>query len=540
MTYIVRRLLSAGQPVRVENLQEELYVNTSNYIQQEMQAVRILLRKYNLSLQMIPKYGFRVEGDYFNKLLCIVKMYHYFSDTEMREFDIAPFFQLFVPQFGTREQIKIIICQCLCGTRIVFSDIALEKFMMFYILLCNKHVTESHKSRVIQMMDFDYRCTDEYGLVLSIDKRMKEKFPRYDSGNQVLIEFMTYMAVMNTDLYRFKDCTEEKYGSLIPLSKEICGFIISEFESVFKVQMTSETVKKDLLKVMIPISMKIKLGISDDLDLFFYNQQSNKPIITGFIDMISSVLKEFFQYELSDREKNLILNVLYEFINGIELSHKKLKIALIAINGRLSTQQLKFCMRKGYASFIEKIETKVLYELERQDVWDYDYYFCPAYGKNMDIPYRPIYFFEEGITEEEYDRKLDMIFVSAYNYDGLLPPLHYIPIEDIYKIQAFPVQRYLYKSAVYMDTLIGKNHSIALYVCFDSGAESIDVFYFDNEGMDINGITQYICMNLNVHGNSQKVKMILNFISKLADKPERLSQYCREQETSISRFFQRF
>ena len=67
MTYIVRRLLSAGQPVRVENLQEELYVNTSNYIQQEMQAVRILLRKYNLSLQMIPKYGFRVEGDYFNE-----------------------------------------------------------------------------------------------------------------------------------------------------------------------------------------------------------------------------------------------------------------------------------------------------------------------------------------------------------------------------------------------------------------------------------------------------------------------------------------
>ncbi len=540
VTYIVRRLLSARQPVRVENLQEELYVNTSNYIQQEMQAVRGLLKKYDLSLHMIPKYGFRVQGDYFNKLLCIVKMYHYFSDTEVQEFDVAPFFQLFILQFGTREQIRTIICQCLSATRIVFSDIALEKFMMFYILLCNKHITESYKSRAIQMMDFDYRITDEYGLILAIDKKMKENFSQYESGNPVLIEFMTYMAVMNTDLYRFKDCTEEKYGSLIPLSREICGLVISEFESLFKVQMTSETVKKDLLKVMIPISMKMKLGISDDLDLFFSNQQSNKPIITGFIDMISSVLKEFFRYEVSAREKNLILNVLYEFINGIELSHKKLKIALIAINGRLSTQQLKFCMRKGYASFIEKIDTKVLYELERQSDWDYDYYFCPAYGKNMDIPYRPIYFFEEGITEEEYERKLDMIFVSAYNYDGLLPSLHYIQIEDIYKIQAFPIQRYLSKSAVYMDTLIGKNHGIALYVCFDSSIESLDVFYFDNEGMDINGITQYVCMNLNVQGNSQKFKMILDFISKLADKPERLNQYCKEQETSISRFFQRF
>ncbi len=36
-----------------------------------------------------------------------------------------------------------------------------------------------------------------------------------------------------------------------------------------------------------------------------------------------------------------------------------------------------------------------------------------------------------------------------------------------------------------MDTLIGKNHTIALYVCFGSREESIDVFYFDNEGMVI-------------------------------------------------------
>ena len=63
VTYIVRRLLSARQPVRVEKLQEELYVNTSNYIQQEIQAVRVILRKYNLSLQMISKYGFCVQGD---------------------------------------------------------------------------------------------------------------------------------------------------------------------------------------------------------------------------------------------------------------------------------------------------------------------------------------------------------------------------------------------------------------------------------------------------------------------------------------------
>lgn len=538
--YIVRRLLAAVSFVKVETLQEELYVNTSNYIQQEMQAVRKVLKNYNLSLSLVPKYGLIVRGDGFNRYVCLAKIYHYFEDSETLETGVSEFSDLFVPRFGNREQIRQVICLCLTRTRIVFSDISLEKFVLFFILLCNRNVTEADRSGSMESMDFDYRVTDEYRLVISMDQAMKSRFPGYQGGNPVLLEFLTYMAVMNTDLYRFKDCTQENYGSLIPLSEEIRSLIISEFQYVFKVQMTSETVWKDLLKVIIPIAMKIRLGISDDLDLLFHNQQNNKPVIAHFVNTIASVLAEFYHYELSVREKNLILNVLYEFINGIELSHKKLRIALIAIDGRLSTQQLKFCMRKGYASFIRQIDTKVLYELERQEAPDYDFYFCPAYGKNMNIPYKPIYFFEEGMTEEDYDRKLDLIFTSAYDYIRVLPAIRYSKIEDTYKIQAFPVEQYLHPGAVYMDALIGRSHTIALYVCFDSREESIDIFYFENNGMDINGITQYIFINLDVRGDEQKFKMVLNFISSLADKPERLNQYCQENETSISKFFQKY
>ena len=540
VNYIVRRLLTAASYVKVETFQEELYLNTSNYIQQEMQAVRTFLGNYNLSLRLVPKYGLAVRGDGFNRYVCLVKAYHYFQDSEALEAGISEFSDLFVPRFGNKEQIRQVICSCLTETRIVFSDISLEKFVLFFILLCNENVTENDRSRSMESMDFDYRVTDEYRLAVSIDQAMEKRFLEYRGGNPVLLEFLTYMAVMNTDLYRFKDCTEENYGGLIPLSEEIRSLILSEFQYVFKVQMTSETVWKDLLKVIIPISMKIRLGISDDLDLLFYNQQNNKPVIAYFVDTMASVLAEFYHYKLSVREKNLILNVLYEFINGIELSHKKMKIALLAIDGRLSTQQLKFCMRKGYASFIRQIDTKVLYELERQEVLDYDFYFCPAYGKNMNIPYKPIYFFEEGMTEEDYDRKLDLIFTSAYDYIRVLPAIRYSRIQDAYKIQAFPVEQHLHPGAVYMDVLIGRSHTIALYVCFDAREETIDIFYFENNGMDTNGITQYVFINLDIQGNEQKFKMVLNFISSLVDRPQRLSQYCRENETSISKFFQKY
>lgn len=538
--YIVKRLLSSDTSIRVEQFQEELYMNTSNYIQEEMKAVRHLLEKYNLFVQLMPKYGLIIEGNKFNKLVCLVKTHAYFDDSELLEtagtYKVNPF----VSRFGTKEQMKEIICKCLGETRIVFSDLSLEKFTVFFILLCNSQVSRRDRSQTMQSMDFSYTITDEYRLARRIDEQMGKIFPEYESGNLVFIEFLTYMAIMNTDLYRIRDCTEENYGSLIGLAERIRNLILSEFENVFKVQMTSETVRKDLLKIFIPISMKIKLKISDDLDVGLYNHQTNKPIIAKFVDQMSLRLTRLFGYEFSVREKNLISSNLYVFINDIELEHKKMKIALIAIDGRLSTQQLKFCIKKSnYTPFVEKIETKVLYELGSQEKLDYDYYFCSAYGKNMNIPYTPISFFEEGITEKDYERQLDLIFLNAYDYGKLLPGICYYKIRDAYKIQLFPAEEYLRADTEYICTFIEKAPGIAFYISFCSRPESIDIFYFDNDGMDIKGISQYVIINIDINNDEQKFKMILTFVSNLIDKADKLGRYCREEVTDVSVFFQK-
>ncbi len=538
--YIVKRLLTSEMSVRVEQLQEELHMNTSNYIQGEMKAVRSMLEKYNLSVQLVSKYGMIIQGNKFNKLVCLVKTHAYFDDSELLEttgtYEVNPF----ASRFGTKEQIKKIICSCLGETRIVFSDLSLEKFAVFFILLCNSQISQRDRSQAMQKMDFSYTITDEYRLACRISERMGETFPEYEMKNPVFVEFLTYMAIMNTDLYRIRDCTEENYGSLIGLAERIRNMILSEFENVFKVKMTSETVRKDLLKILIPISMKIKLKISDDLDVGLYNHQTNKLIIAKFVDEMSLRLTRIFGYEFSVREKNMISSNLYVFINDIELEHKKMKIALLAIDGRLSTQQLKFCIKKSnYTPFVEKIETKVLYELGSQEKLDYDYYFCSAYGKNMNIPYTPISFFEEGTTEKDYERQLDLIFLNAYDYGKLLPGIRYHKMQDVYKIQLFPAEKYLRENVEYICTFIETSPGIAFYISFCSRPESVDIFYFDNDGVDIKGISKYVFINIDINNDEQKFKMILTLVSNMIDKADELGHYCQNEEKDVSVFFQK-
>lgn len=65
--FITRKLLASNKPIRIEDLQEELYLNTTNYIQREMTEVRNILKNYNLTLTTRIRKGLVVEGEVYYK-----------------------------------------------------------------------------------------------------------------------------------------------------------------------------------------------------------------------------------------------------------------------------------------------------------------------------------------------------------------------------------------------------------------------------------------------------------------------------------------
>lgn len=538
--YIIRRLLASECPIRMETMQEELFLNTSNYLNREIAAVKAVLNQYNLKLCSESKRGLVISGDRFNIWMCMTKMYKYFDKVIEPEFGFHRFAKFFFPQFASRKEVRKIICDVLLQTRIVFSDIYMERFVLFFILLSNVKVEEEALSDTICKIDFDYRISEEYKLVKMINQKMTDAFKNYTPCNEIQLRFLTYMAVMSTDLYRFRDCQISNYGSLVTLSEEIRGLIIRKMEEQFQIVASDDaTLLKDLIKVLIPISMKIKLGISDDADLGFYTEQSmkNKPVIAQFVQEICSLINEHYGYEMSSREKHLLFNVIYEYINNIHLEHKKLRIALIAIDGRLSTQQLKFCIKKYFPSYIEKIDTKVLYELYDMDTSVYDFFFCMDYGKNMHIPYKPIFFFEEGMSDAAYYRTLQMIFLNVYDYDLFLPSVTYIKIEPKYKMNRFLVENYLAENKEYLRIETGTKKEMEIYINFEMEEESIRVFYYGNDDIGIEGKQYHIVINLDIHFNKQKFKMLLEFVDSIVEQPKLLKNNCAEGNGDIKMYF---
>lgn len=538
--HIIIRLLVSDKPIKIEEIQEELYLNTSNYILREITEVKKILSLYNLNLVTKVKQGLMIEGAQYNRYLCILRMYKFFSDAVQPVFKIKDFTKLFIPTFATKQEIKSIVCKALLNTRIVFSDIYLERFILYIILLSN--VSLKKDDLLLDSEDFDYTLTDEYQLILNIDKELKRNFSNYPSGNSIKIEYLTFLAIMSTDLYRIRDCTDEKYGTLIELAGNIRMFIVQQFEETFNVCISDDIVfLKDLLKILIPICMKIKLGISDDVDLGFYyhNTMTLKPVINEFINGLSKNIENKYKYKLSLREKHLFLNIIYEFINNIQLSHKKMKIAIIAINGRLSTQQLKFCMKKYFSPYIERIETKVLYELSEIDTSVYDCFFCLDYGRNMDIPYEPIYYFEEGISDAEYQKRLQEVFLSSYYYSLFLPKINCVTIPSFYKLEEYPIEKYLNKQDDYMKLTVGKYNSIEIFINLKAKIESLNVHCLEDDGITINGRQCFIIININIGYSKQKFKMLLNVINKIAEEPAIIKKIFTQQDIYIEKIFKK-
>lgn len=173
---------------------------------------------------------------------------------------------------------------------------------------------------------------------------------------------------------------------------------------------------------------------------------------------------------------------------------------------------------------MEKIETKVLYELGEMDELDYDCFLCMDYGKNMNIPYRPIYFFEEGMSDEDCNRVLEAVFESSYDYHVLIPKVEYIMIDSVYKIERFPVEKFLGKLDQYMCFDIMKNHDVKVHIYFKATQDFIKIYHYGNDDMDMEGIRYYIVIELDINDNKQKLKAILNLITSFIENPNLLKK----------------
>jgi lichenan operon transcriptional antiterminator len=535
--YILRTLLSSDISVKIEFLQNQL--NVSYALNKEMQRVKELLQEYDLYLVSKPHHGMVVKGDHYKKIMMTIRVYKHFDKNTQNDFHIKRYNSLFLCSPQERDDIRKIFYEIIMTSRIVFSDINAERFIIYLIYFRNQKLNGGIQNSGFELpeLDFNEKVTEEYVLVCKVIRELNHHFKGFNFDKEV-IRFLTFVAIISTDLYRYKDCVVENYDTLILLSEEIRSFILNELSTYLQIDaFYSEVCFKDLLKIIIPISMKIKLGVSDCVDLGYENVKDNKeyPIIQHFMGKIYYKIYEQYGYKFSKREEHIIFGTVLWMLNRIQLDHRKLRLAIIAIDGRLSTQQLKFNLHHHFSDYIERIETKVLYELDSNVSEKYDYYLCSNYGKNMDIQHKPIYFAKEGMTELEYVDSLNHIFVESFDYDKKLPEIEFEQINPKYKFAHFPIEDYFKKSSNYEYINIQRDSNIHLYIDFSSQEEMFKILSQPvNDSSNMSFRDYYILINLHIAGDKQKLRMFLNVINELLLHPNKLYHICETERLNYS------
>lgn len=527
--YILRKLLASREPVRVEEIQSEL--NITYPLNKELQKVKETLTDYGLILSVKPHLGMEIEGKFFKKVMLTIRMYRYFDKHIFSHFGIEEYEQLFQCEETVKGKVRKVFYKTILKSRIVFSDINAERFLIYLLFFRNQVIQEKVVSLELPENDFDYHLTEEYEVVVELTEKLRNQLEGFEFSEDI-IHFLTYIAVISTDLYRFRDCTSENYGSLLDLGEETRNYLLKKLSQYLQIDVFDDyTCLKDLLKIMIPISLKIKLQVSDEIDLRYENTHVIKENL-----LLHNATKEIFSafyfdygYKFSKREEQIIFETFLGMLDRINLQHRKLNLAIIAIEGRLSTQQLKFNLKRHYSEYIERIETKVLYELDALNHPQYDYYLCPNYGKHMNIAYSPIYFAKDDMTEFEYVESIKPIFFKAYDYDKKLPPITFHKEvsckggADTLPTKSIKGKETYHKIAV---------QNIAIYYSLTEEEEFFHIYSVFKHDETLNKYVAVI--RVHIDEDKQTLRMLLNMINAIIDNPEKLKRLENENEPSYN------
>jgi lichenan operon transcriptional antiterminator len=514
VNYIVRCFLASKKPIKVEEIQKKLIINYS--INRELQEVKQMLSQYDLSLVSRPHYGMMIKGATFKKVLLTIRMYRYFDKNASNDFGIPEYSAFFYCDNCEKEKIRQTFFKSITKSRIVFSDINAERFIVYLLYFRNQTLYKNTITLGLPEILFEYKETDEYYLVIEILQKLRNKFEGFEFTEEI-IQFLTYIAIFSTDLYRFVDCSKEN------LAEETRNFLLREVSEYLQIDAFDDyTCLKDLLKIMIPISLKIMLNVSDSIDLRYndFKNDGHQPILRYYMKKIYKKFFKTYHYHFSKREQHLIFLTFYGMLNRIVLEHRKLNVAIIAIDGRLSTQQLKFNLQHHFSEFIDRIETKVLYELDLQSNHAYDLYLCSNYGKKLNIQHNPIYYVEEEMDELQYIDSLKYLFFQAFEYEKKLPPFSF-------EIQALEEPIKQVASYDYLPL----NGNIHLYLNLDSEKENFKILRLEKS----NQIEYCLYVDLAIKEDKQKLKMLFNIIQRIVDDSTKLEELSRT-ETRYSYF----
>jgi lichenan operon transcriptional antiterminator len=356
INYLIKLLLSNDNYIKIEELEEELFVSRST-LTNDLKDVRERLQYYHLDIENKPNYGMKIIGEEFNKRACISKYYFYTDSYD----DVI----LNTENTEHKEIIQKLLYDTITENNFTLTDIGFQNLVIHIMILLmriDKSIEDDTIEPIYKSLEDEKEFKIACLLVNKLENQFNVKFPKKE------IYYITIHLLGKKSMQYNNDTL-----LISQETQDLLNFIFKNIKQNFKLDFSQDFELFRFLSLHFqPMMNRLKYGLYIENPLIDKIKNEN-PLAFEISLYVGSMIKEIKNYDVNINEIGYIT---LHFALALERFHEKVKsknVVVVCASGAGSSQILLYKLKQKFKNYINNIKVAKLYELLDLDQSKYDY-----------------------------------------------------------------------------------------------------------------------------------------------------------------------
>lgn len=431
VNYIIRRLLSAGEYIKLDDLADELYLS-KQALTREMREARSMLAQYYIQIVSKPNYGIRIEAEEYDYRLCMVDYFEFFYHRMAPFYAEEHFLDMFDFDFQERLQIRKVLLEAFREFHIIVPDFCSQKIVI-HLLFANTRLKGQH---FLHFSEKEYEMIEAllaYGQAEKVLKRLLI-IPGFENFTKAETAYLALLIATGRDYLdepyesasygKFGQRAESLYAGLLLLFRQNYGFDPEEYPCF----------QGDMLHFLAILGVKLQFHIQDIQSSPATISHIGRTVLESPLVMeLTAIAAEFLEGEtgqcLCEYDLLGISNILYCMVESFPLTYKQANFIVAPETGKVAVRSVVSKLKEYFGSHVGKIDIFETYQLRTVDMSAYDARLTAHRIPRNEFSI-PLYHIDYFINSEDVKHMAEGVFLGKYRFWDQLPK---IKEENIYK-----------------------------------------------------------------------------------------------------------